>query len=413
MKCIIKFPLLVFVFLFGACSSDEDYEILSENGQEENIDAQEDNDNPNDSFDEVFGPISNDDLAILSSTLDLPASLLNYDVTLPNSFLDNQLNQEDNTPNNNPVTNTGAMLGRVLFYDERLSANNTVSCASCHLQENGFSDPGRLSVGFEGGLTARNSMGLANARFYGNGNFFWDERAATLEEQVLQPIQDTVEMGLSLEELQSKLSAESYYAVLFRLAFGDEEVTSNRIALALSQFVRSMVSYQSRYDEGLAQTNNENANFPNFTASENQGKQLFFSNRTQCSECHHTNAFVGDATRNNGLDAVLTDLGVGGVTGNNNRNGDFKVPSLRNIELTGPYMHDGRFQTLMEVVEHYNSGVQNSATLDNRLQVQGNNVRRLNLSDQEKQALVDFLETLTDPTFISDEKFSNPFREGV
>ena len=170
MKCIIKFPLLVFVFLFGACSSDEDYEILSENGQEENIDAQEDNDNPNDSFDEVFGPISNDDLAILSSTLDLPASLLNYDVTLPNSFLDNQLNQEDNTPNNNPVTNTGAMLGRVLFYDERLSANNTVSCASCHLQENGFSDPGRLSVGFEGGLTARNSMGLANARFYGNGN---------------------------------------------------------------------------------------------------------------------------------------------------------------------------------------------------------------------------------------------------
>ena len=218
MKCIIKFPLLVFVFLFGACSSDEDYEILSENGQEENIDAQEDNDNPNDSFDEVFGPISDDDLAILSSTLDLPASLLNYDVTLPNSFLDNQLNQEDNTPNNNPVTNTGAMLGRVLFYDERLSANNTVSCASCHLQENGFSDPGRLSVGFEGGLTARNSMGLANARFYGNGNFFWDERAATLEEQVLQPIQDTVEMGLSLEELQSKLSAESYYAVLLQIS---------------------------------------------------------------------------------------------------------------------------------------------------------------------------------------------------
>jgi len=344
---------------------------------------------------------SNSDLEILAETLNLPANSFNYEnVILPNHFLANGTAQEDNTPNNNPITDEGATLGRVLFYDKQLSVNNAVSCASCHDQSTGFSDVNTLSVGFNGELTARNSMGLANAKFYDNGRFFWDERAESLEEQVLLPIQDAVEMGLTLDELESKLQNEAYYSVLFTRAFGDDEISSERIALALAQFVRSMVSYQSKYDEGLAQTNNQNANFPNFTASENLGKNLFFSNRTRCSDCHDTNAFVGDRARNNGLDAVLTDEG--------RNDGEFKVPSLRNIELTAPFMHDGRFSTLEEVIEHYNSGVQNSADLDGRLR-QGNGVRRLNLTDAEKQALVDFLRTLTDEEFIFDEKFSDPF----
>lgn len=339
---------------------------------------------------------------ILDEFLNLPLNVFEYNGNLPNHFLANGTAQEDNTPNYNPVTNDGATLGRVLFYDKQLSKNNTISCASCHVQEKGFSDPNRFSTGFEGGLTPRNSMGLANSNFYRNGRFFWDERASTLEEQVLMPIQDGVEMGLTLDELVSKVSDDTYYKVLFQRAFGDEEVTSNRISRALSQFVRSMVSYQSKYDAGLVQTNNPRANFPNFTTSENLGKDLFFSNRTRCSECHHTNAFVGDQARNNGLDATITDEGVG--------QGRFKTNSLRNIELTAPYMHDGRFTTLTQVVEFYNSGVQNSQFLDNRLR-QGNNARRLNLSNQEKQALVDFLLTLTDADFVSDEKFSNPFKE--
>jgi len=348
----------------------------------------------------------------VTGVLNLPATPFNYaNVQLPGFFLNNDLQREDNTPNNNPITDNGATLGRVLFYDKKMSANNTVSCASCHQQENGFSDPNVLSVGFEGGLTGRNSMGLANARYYQNGRFFWDERANTLEDQVLMPIQDHVEMGMTLGELETKLAAEDYYASLFTTAFGDTEVTSNRISLALAQFIRSMVSYQSKYDTGLAQTNNPQANFPNFTQSENLGKNLFFSNRTRCSDCHDTNAFVGDQARNNGLDAVFTDLGVGGVTGNNNDTGEFKVNSLRNIQLTGPYMHDGRFATLGEVIDHYDDGVQNSQFLDNRLR-QGNGVRRLNLNGQERQALIDFLITLTDNNFITDEKFSDPFVDG-
>ncbi|WP_298781827.1 cytochrome c peroxidase [uncultured Polaribacter sp.] len=366
--------------------------------------------------DEEYTDITNNDDEQSSVTIDfqnlnLPSTNFNYaNIDLPNFFLDNELRNEDNTPNNNAITDDGATLGRVLFYDTNLSANNTVSCASCHIQANGFSDPNQFSIGFDGELTDRNSMGLANARFYENGRFFWDERAETLEEQTLIPVQDLVEMGLTLSELETKLAQEDYYAALFTNAFGDENITSERVALAISQFIRSMVSYQSKFDEGLSQVNDIDDDFPNFTASENNGKDLFMSNRTRCFDCHATNVFVGDNARNNGLDATITDLGVGGITGNNNDLGEFKVPSLRNIALTAPYMHDGRFETLEEVIEHYNSGVQNNQNLDNRL-TQGNNVRRLNLSNAEKQSLIDFLNTLTDEEFINDEKYANPFIE--
>lgn len=362
------------------------------------------------SNEEYIDIISASDQEILNQTLNLPLTDFNYaDVSLPNSFFDANLMREDNATSVNSTRNQGATLGRVLFYDVALSKNNTISCASCHNQENSFSDPNRFSIGFEGGLTARNSMSLANARFYRNGRFFWDERASSLEEQVLMPIQDHIEMGLTLAELETKLSTRRKYKILFNRAFGDTIVTRERISRGLSQFVRSMVSYQSKFDEGLALANDPRRPFANFSNSENRGKEIFFSPQTNCAQCHTTAAFVGDSARNNGLDAQLTDLGVGGVTGQNNDLGEFKVPSLRNIEVTAPFMHDGRFTTLEQVIEHYNSGVRNSQNLDNRLR-QGNGVRRLNLSTTDKVALKNFLLTLTDHAFLTDEKFSSPFR---
>lgn len=374
--------ILLFIILFTSCTSNEEY----------------------------FDITTATDQEILNQTLNLPENDFNYaDITLPPTFFDNNLMQEDNTPNENRIRNQSATLGRVLFYDVSLSKNNTISCASCHIQEKSFSDPERFSVGFEGGVTARNSMSLANARFYRNRRFFWDERASSLEEQVLMPIQDHIEMGLTLEELETKLGAKRKYKILFRRAFGDTIINSERISRGLAQFVRSMVSYQSKFDEGLAQTNDPRRPFPNFTNSENRGKQLFFSRQTDCIQCHRTNAFIGDRARNNGLDANLIDLGVGGITNRPNDFGEFKVPSLRNIEVTAPYMHDGRFSTLEQVIEHYNSGVQNSPNLDGRLR-RGNGVRRLNLSTADKTALKDFLLTLTDRVFLTDEKFSSPFK---
>lgn len=407
-KYVEKFVLFLSVVVVLSCSTEayvdlpigEDPEVIPDVDTQVEIPDQNTDDNTNPQI--VDSPL-----------LVLPESPFNYaNILLPNFFLDNDVRDEDNTPNNNTISDDGATLGRVLFYDKRLSINNTIACASCHIQENGFSDPNPFSTGFDGGLTGRNSMSLANARFYANGRFFWDERAATLEAQTLFPIQDLVEMGMTLTALETKLTQEEYYSVLFSNAFGDENVTSQRIALALSQFIRSMVSYESKYDAGLAQNQNPNNNFNNFTASENRGKQLFMSNQTRCFDCHATHVFVGDQARNNGLDAVITDQGVGGITGNNNDLGEFKVPSLRNIGLTAPYMHDGRFETLAEVIEHYNSGVQNNPNLDNRF-TQGNNVRRLNLSDADKQALIDFLNTLTDEEFISDEKYADPFIEEI
>ncbi len=304
----------------------------------------------------------------------------------------------DNMPATNPTTDAGATLGRVLFHDTRMSANDRVSCASCHIQSLGFGDTARFSRGFAGGLTKRHAMGLANARFYQRGRFFWDERAATLEAQVLAPIQDTTEMGMTLDALALKLAGTTYYRPLFQSAFGTTEITSDRIARALAQYTRSLVSGGSKFDRAF--TGGGQPNFAGvFTAQEQQGEAIF---RTAgCARCHGTSAQVGDDIHNTGLDATVTDVGAG--------NGRFKVPSLRNVALRAPYMHDGRFATLAQVVEFYNSGVQANPNLDNRLRVPGGAPLRLNLSLGEKAALVAFLGTLTDSTMINAAKFSNPF----
>ena len=373
---------------------------------------------PNVYFRAFYNDSLPDVLNTTSNALLLPTSLFNYAApVLPLSFTVNPILAQDNTPLNNLTTDVGATLGRVLFYDKRLSTNQTISCASCHQQAHGFSDPRQFSVGFDGGLTGRNSMGLSHARWYQRRNFFWDERAATLEDQVLMPIQNSVEMGMTLESLTNRLASEPYYTNLFATTFGTPGITTNRISRALAQFVRSIVSVQSKYDIGVSN------GFSNFTPQENLGRQIFLGQvgapRATCVACHGTDNFVpGPALNNNGLEFPFVDQGVGAITGNTNDLGKFKVPSLRNISLTGPYMHDGRFTNLEQVVEFYNSGVVDNPNLSPPLRLPPppgqavGPVLRLNLTQQQKDALVAFLRTLTDPNLATNEKYSDPFNYG-
>ncbi len=353
----------------------------------------------------------------IAAYLRLPDQPYTYTPDLPAHFTQPNVLAADNTPMNNPVTDDGATLGRVLFYERALSANKTTSCASCHIQDRGFGDSARFSRGFAGGHTARHSMGLSNARFYSNGSFFWDERAASLEDQVLMPVQDPTEMGLTIDTLLARLTALPYYAPLVEKAFGSTEVTEIRVRQALAQFVRSIMSYRSRYDEGRAQVANPAAAFPNFTAQENQGKALFFGVPPgggppvpgACVTCHGTEAFTAPGPRNNGLDATTTDPGVGGINGNQGQLGLFKVPSLRNLTGRGPYMHDGRFATLEQVIDHYSTGVQNHPNLSPQLRGPNGLPIQPNFTAAQKAALVAFLETLDDPALAVDDKFSDPF----
>jgi cytochrome c peroxidase len=341
-------------------------------------------------------------------TLRLPEKPYNYaDIDLPAHFKTPAARRFDNTPRDNRVTDDGATLGRVLFYDTRLSANNTVACGSCHHQDRAFIDPNRFSKGFEGKLTDRNAPSLVNLRYYTRGRFFWDERAASLEEQALMPIQSKTEMGQNLTKLVEILSRDDRYPGLFRKAFGDDKVTGERVGKALAQFVRSLVSYQSKYDEGRAKARSVRDDFDNFTARENQGKGLFLR---RCATCHMPPAqdahFVMDRPLNNGLDAdyKVADGGVGDVSLRPGDLGRFKAPSLRNVELTAPYMHDGRFATLEDVIDHYSRNVKQHPNVDGRVR------RRLNFSADEKAALVAFLKTLSDQKFVTDPKYSDPFQ---
>lgn len=335
------------------------------------------------------------------------------DVSLPAYYRNGPVAGADNTPIDNHITNPGAALGRVLFYDRRLSANNTTSCATCHTQATGFSDPLELSTGFAGELTARHSPGLSNARYYANGHFFWDERAATLEDQTLAPIQSEVEMGLTLEEAVARIEAEDFYDPLFTAAFGDPEVTTDRMARAMAQFVRSLVTYHSRFDDALAAGPVGSAAFEaSFTEQEYLGLQLFMPvngspvQNLGCAACHGTLAHVSDDVHNIGLDDP-SDPGADAGNGL----GEFKAPSLRNAGVRTHFMHDGRFTSLAGVIEHYNSGVIASPGLDPRLRNGRGEALRLDLTAEQAQALEAFLHTLTDNDFLTDPRFADPFAD--
>jgi cytochrome c peroxidase len=325
---------------------------------------------------------------------------------------------KDNTPANNTLDNKIATLGRVLFYDKNLSLHNNIACASCHNQQFAFGDTAVLSTGFEGQLTGRHSMRLVNARFGTETNFFWDERAMSLEEQTTMPIQDHIEMGFSgtngqpnFDSLVSKLSSLTYYPTLFYFAFGSNQITESRIQRALSQFVRSIQSFDSKFDLGRAQVPNDGVNFPNFTAQENQGKQIFLApppNGAGCQGCHRAPEFdIDPNTLNNGV------VGIAGSTGIDLTN--TRAPSLRDLfnpdgTLNGPLMHNGIFTNIDQVINHYNLIPINpqNTNLDPRLQGPGGN---LQLTPNERASLIAFLKTLTGTSVYTDEKWSNPFDE--
>jgi cytochrome c peroxidase len=340
-------------------------------------------------------------------TLRLPDVPYQYArLELPSHFTQTVAAKFDNTPPENPITDAGATLGRVLFYDTRFSANDTVSCGSCHVQKHGFADPRPASRGFHGGMTDRHAMNLVNLRYHPRARFFWDERAGNLESMVLLPIENQLEMGQSLDRLLEILGKDARYQDLFRRAFGDATITTERVGRALAQFLRALVSYRSRYDEGRGAVSASKDDFPNFTLQENRGKALFMRN---CALCHLPDQdahFIMTEPVNTGLDDDTrgTDGGVGDITLNPRELGLFKSPSLRNVEVTGPYMHDGRLATLEAVLDHYSGGGKKHPNKDIRIQP-------LHLTASEKAALVAFLKTLTDPHFLNDPRFVDPFQQ--
>ncbi|HEX8490027.1 MAG TPA: cytochrome c peroxidase, partial [Chthoniobacterales bacterium] len=327
----------------------------------------------------------------------------------------------DNTPRGqglvNPVTNTGATLGRLLFYDKRLSRNNTVSCSSCHQQAHAFGDPAIVSTGV-GGMTARHSMRLVNTRFSAEEQFFWDNRAPTLESLVTQPIRSAIELGFSgtngdpdFAALIEKLSALPEYEPLFKLAFGSAGIDEPRMQRALSQFIRSIQSFDSKYDAGVAITGSTFGKpFPNFTQSENRGMQLFSESSVNggasCSFCHLAPEFSNISSGGN--NGVIT--AVGGGT-------DLTVtssPTLRDLfnpkgQLNGPLMHNGAFTTLAQVIDHYAAIPGDNPKLSPTLKVFGV-PQTLNLTQQDRLDLEAFLLTLSGKAVYTDPKWSNPFR---
>jgi cytochrome c peroxidase len=308
----------------------------------------------------------------------------------------------DTTPDDNPTTDEGGTLGRVLFYDQRLSLTNTHSCGSCHQQAHGFAAPTRFSEGIIGEPTKRNAMGLTEVRYSVHNLFFSDIRVRSLEALALMPIEEPVELGNSLPRVIEKLSATDFYPPLFTAAFGSPEITSERIAKALAQFLRALISYNAKVDAYSNPPNGQQSPPLEavFTPEELIGRQVFRENN--CFFCHEDDIQASFSTSNNGLDEVFTDPGSG--------DGHFRTASLRNVAFTAPYMHDGRFATLREVVDHYNDGVSNSPHLARLLQDGNGGPRKMNLTEVQKEGLIAFLHAMTDEQFLRDPRLSDPFQ---
>ena len=321
-----------------------------------------------------------------------------------------------NFPKDNRPAVEGVYLGRMLFYDPILSADSTQSCSSCHNQEFAFTDNGKqFSEGIEGKLGGRNSMPIFNMQWHLDG-FFWDGRAELLRHQALLPIQDPLEMNETLDNMLVKLNNSEMYKEHFKKAFDADEIDEELVSKALEQFMNIIISGNSKFDRvqlGLEE----------FTPQESVGQIVFNSESVPLSEevnpnnptnfggdcfhCHGNSLFMRRELINNGLDSVLTDMGMGDVTGKETDNGKFKTPSLRNIEKSGPYMHDGRFNTLEEVIDFYLTGAHaSSPNIDPSMHALQEDVY---LSPEHKEALVSFLMTLTDETYLTNTEYSNPF----
>jgi cytochrome c peroxidase len=294
---------------------------------------------------------------------------------------------------NNPLTEEGFQLGRKLFYDPILSKDNTISCASCHLQQTGFTHVDHdLSHGIEGKMGTRNSLTLQNLAW--NKEFMWDGGVNHLEVQAIAPITSEVEMNETLENVVAKLQKSALYPTLFQNAFGTKKITSQQTLKAISQFIVSLVTSNSKYDRVIRQEET-------FTEMEQRGYVVF---QTHCASCHKEPLFTTNSFENNGLqlDADLRDIGRMKITQNPADSLKFKVPTLRNIEFTYPYMHDGRFKTLNEVVQHYNAQIRFSNTLSKQFS------KPMQLSADQRTEIVAFLKTLTDTDFLFNPKYSYP-----
>ncbi len=318
-------------------------------------------------------------------------------------------------PADNQLTTQGVELGRMLFYDKQLSVDNSISCASCHKQANAFSDPNALSKGVQSQLGKRNSMSIVNLVFQ-DSIFFWDGKAKNIEHQVLFPIEDALEMNSNINNVVAKLNTSTLYHSKFFSAFNTTIVSSELIFKAIAQFERTIISTNSKFDSYIL-------NKVKLTDQEKRGFDLFRTHPSpleqkrggNCGDCHNSVNFIEKIAvfRNNGLDASFSDEGRKAVTNRTFDAGKFRIPSLRNIALTAPYMHDGRFGTLEDVLNHYNEHIAQSATLDPLIKAASNipNGNSLALTKQEKEDIIAFLHTLTDSTLITNTAYSNPFVE--
>ena len=358
-------------------------------------------------LDVTYERYSPEDYATLTESLNIENDLLDYSFVFPKYYNSRTLAMDSDL----------ATLGRVMFYDKNLSDDRTISCASCHKQELAFADDKAFSDGVNNRQTARNSLALGAvfnfAEYYGDPNdnripFFWDNRANTVQEQARQTFANVDEMNMPMDKVMERVNELNYYPILFREAFGDSQVTEDRVLDAVSEFVNSMSTYQSKYDIELDKhyVNNfslndiANADFSGFSVEENLGKNLYVTN---CGNCHgRVNGFPGKIEANNGLVMDYADKGI-------NETSMFKVPTLRNIELTGPYMHDGSLATLEEVVDHYSEGIMNHPSLSQELR-SGSQAKQFNFDEVDKAALIAFLKTFTDQNMLEDERYADPFK---
>lgn len=367
---------------------------------------------------------SSSEFDLIQEELELPKEIADYQLKLGEHFLPRgktfpELNSNslaDIQRNNNMAT-----LGRVLFYDKNLSIDRNVSCGSCHHADHAFADIGQFSEGVNNNITKRNSLALATTLSFkisynpldnaqSRANFSWDDSATDLPQMIKNAFRLENEMNISEDEIVDRIREKPFYNVLFEKAYGNTDVNDDKIVDAITAFIDAISSTNSKFDEGLKRSNqfNHENNFYNFSDEENLGKSIYNSN---CASCHsEKHNFTVKPSANNGLDMEYVDKGIGGRLNIEKLNGVFKIPFLRNIAVSGPYMHDGRFDSLEEVVEHYSTGIQNHPNLDPLLQNENGQAIKLNFSDEEKSALVAYLHTLTDDKILEDPKFSDPFK---
>lgn len=362
---------------------------------------------------ETFKDYTDEEYAIISKRLNLPSEVLEYSSKFEDQFFINHLGEEDIRSKR---SDHKATLGRVLFYDKKLSINESISCASCHKQDLGFADDVAFSEGFEGELTTRNSLPLGNTigfeTAYGGGTgralFSWDESNADIASQSKAAIISEIEMGLDMATVVDRIEKDEAYPILFKKVYGDSKIMEHRVLESIEEFVNSIVSTESKFDEQSMKHNGAIFNnFDGFSKEENNGKHTYLQN---CASCHSSDhMFTSKSLANNGLDMEYADKGVGGRTNEPLKYGVFKVPFLRNIELTAPYMHDGRFASLRDVIDHYSEGIASHPNLDVELR-DGNQAKKMNFTEEEKVGLEAYLKTLTDEKLKQDIRFSDPFK---